>query len=113
MDERINGAARHVGAQPGQVMSGRVYADHVAIVIDWGIKGGKKYLVPLVDLCPPEPTTKREPLNRDALACTAAAARLAQQHNINISTITGTGKGGRITVSDVRETIHGRSDSAV
>ena len=103
MDERIEAAARYVGAEPDQVMSGRVYADRVAIVIDWGIKGGKKYLVPRSELEQSPPPD-----------ITAAAARLARRHGIDAITITGTGRNGRITVTDVRETIHAtESDSTI
>jgi len=71
----------------GQVLSHRVYDDHIAVVIE----PGYKYVIGLDELHLSEPEA------------TPAAARLATDHNLNLTTIVGTGKNGRITVPDVQE----------
>lgn len=105
------------------VMTHRVYADHIALVVNNGIKGCPKYLVPLDALIaphPPEPplTTEGGPLvspnspdpseeppplpEPDA---TRGALRLSAEKWVNLDNVQGTGIGGRITVADVRRAI--------
>jgi pyruvate/2-oxoglutarate dehydrogenase complex dihydrolipoamide acyltransferase (E2) component len=89
--------ARERWPNAGAVLSRATYADRIALVFE----AGYKVTVPLVEL-QPEP--------EDAESCpswtaTVAAVRYAQQRKIDLKTITGTGKDGKITLSDVREAI--------
>ncbi len=110
-DERIYAAAcAHVGADPRRVMKRRVEAEAVVIIVNNGIKGCPKYVVPFSDL----PALDNEPVGGDVLAekltevmntrlydATPAAIVLADRHKIDLATATGTGVGGRITKRDV------------
>lgn len=76
----------------GEVLSWRLYPDRIAVVI----YPGYKYVIGLDELNLPDPEA------------TSAAAALATEHNLNLTTIVGTGKDGRILVSDVQEAIDAR-----
>jgi hypothetical protein len=58
-------ACRHLDVEPDKVLAYKQYEDHLAIVVDNGIAGCPKYLIPLAELVPePEPekpkiTTRR------------------------------------------------------
>ena len=51
------------------------------------------------------PVTGPNVLAPDPIDATATAKQLAKQHGINLRTVTGTGKGGRITKYDVEEIV--------
>jgi hypothetical protein len=58
-------ACAYLGEDPQNVVSHRVYADHIALVVDHGIHGSPKFCVLLADIPedepdqPPERPTKR------------------------------------------------------
>jgi pyruvate/2-oxoglutarate dehydrogenase complex dihydrolipoamide acyltransferase (E2) component len=89
--------ARERWPDAGSVLSRATYADRIALVF----QAGYKIVVPLADLAEPEPES--EPLPE--WTATLPAVRLAQARNIDLKTITGTGKDGKIILSDVREAI--------
>jgi len=92
VDRLLQAAVRYIQDRrddTGQVLSHRVYDDRIAVVIE----PGYKYVIGLDELHLSEP---------DA---TPAATKLAIEHNLNLTTIVGTGKNGRITVPDVQEAI--------
>lgn len=60
--ELIVRACALVGARPTQVLSSKDYPDAIALVIDWGVAGGKKYIIPHSDLA--EPEAEPEPVKR-------------------------------------------------
>jgi len=89
----------------GDELSYRLYADMISIVI----APGYKYQIPLDELR--RRVSARVPIPACAgMRFTAAAGKLAHEHDINLKTITGTGKAGLITVADVRSAINGHSD---
>ena len=49
--------------------------------------------------------TGPDAIKPDPVDATATAKQLAKQHGINLRTVTGTGKGGRITKYDVEEIV--------
>jgi hypothetical protein len=64
-DKKILAAAcKAVDAKVEQVMSYRVYEDHIALVVDRGGDGCPKYTVPLSELAEPEPAPKEEKSKR-------------------------------------------------
>jgi len=87
-----------LGENVTDVVSHRVYADHIALVVDHGIKGSPKHIVLLTDL--PEP---QAPVP-DA---TDSARALAERHDLDLREIAGTGAEGRILVRDVRAVMGG------
>lgn len=109
MDEKLllKAACLHVGAKLDRVMTYAVYDDHLAMVVNNGIKGCPKYLVPLVELelavgleeLVEEPVAKAEPV----VKATPAARIFAKKHGIDLVTVAGTGKGGKVSIADVRQ----------
>ena len=81
---------RHLGITDEQIMSMVEYEDHVACVINYGVAGGKKFLVPYDDL----PAS-------DNIDATSAARQLSIDNEIALILVRGTGKDGRITKADV------------
>lgn len=68
---------------------------------------GKTYRAPHSKLDPAlVPATEAEPLTRALeVDATEAAVRLAAENGVDLSTVTGTGSGGRITQADVEQAI--------
>ena len=94
MDNKLlKAACLHVGAKPDRVMTYAIYEDRIAIVVNNGVKGCPKYVVPLVELVPLA-------LVVDA---TKAAWALADEKGIDLAYVVGTGKDGRVSVGDVRQ----------
>jgi pyruvate/2-oxoglutarate dehydrogenase complex dihydrolipoamide acyltransferase (E2) component len=104
MDDKqiVNLACEHLGARPAQVMSATVYPEHVSLVIDLGVKGCPKYHIKLDAL------EKQAPQPQPAIIdATGAALDLMQENEVNPYAVTGTGKDGRILLSDVRDYLEG------
>jgi hypothetical protein len=53
----------------------------------------------------------REPEQPAEIEATDTAVELAAANGVNLSTVTGTGKDGRVTVGDVRNAIAGQGDA--
>lgn len=83
-------ACRHLSISEEQVMSWRVYADHIALIV-WP---GPKHKIPLAEL-----------VRWDTPDATSAAAVLAEQHDLDLHGIVGSGSGGRILLRDVEKMI--------
>jgi len=100
-DEMLERVCAHLNEDPENVTSYRVYGDRVVLVVDHGIHGPRKYSVPLEDLpeLPPE-----YPPDLDA---TEAAWLLAAEHGVDLRTISGSGKDGRILTRNVRDALGG------
>jgi len=81
----------------GGWLSYRVYGDRIVIVM----VAGYKYTVPLSELSKP----KEIAIDQGDFKYTLAAFKLAQVHDIDLTTITGTGKDGRITVLDIKKIV--------
>jgi len=95
-------ACRLLGENAADVMSYRVYADRIALVVDRGIKGGPKFTVLLTDL--PEPLPEPDVPQPNA---TDAARALAADRGLDLRSIAGTGAGERVLVRDVRAVMGG------
>ena len=50
MNDYLNLAAKHLGVEVDDIIASKVYDDHIAVVVDKGIAGCPKYLIPLSDL---------------------------------------------------------------
>lgn len=50
---------------------------------------------------PPEPSSAKVPTTADRIVASPAARRLAQEHHVDLATLSGTGPGGRISREDV------------
>ncbi len=99
MDDLISYVCLQLNITAAQIAAYRVYADSVAVVVDYGINGSKKYTLPLpVDDVAPAPE-EQGVADYDA---TDAARQYAASHNIDLGAITGTGARGRITLADVK-----------
>ena len=82
-------------------MSSRVTVGKVIMVVDMGIKGCPKHTIDRADLLQPAPQlTKKRELN-----VSRAAKQLAAKHGLDLSQIKGTGRGGQITLPDVKAAI--------
>jgi pyruvate/2-oxoglutarate dehydrogenase complex dihydrolipoamide acyltransferase (E2) component len=51
--------------------------------------------------------TEEEETSEDAIQATDAASRKAKELNVDLSSVEGTGQGGRITVGDVEKAARG------
>ena len=76
----------------GDVLSSKVYEDRLAFVV----RQGHKYVIPLDELQPEDVEPERE------IEATTEAMAYAREHEVDLATVTGTGKDGRILVRDVR-----------
>jgi pyruvate/2-oxoglutarate dehydrogenase complex dihydrolipoamide acyltransferase (E2) component len=94
MDELIRLACDLLDVDTEDVLSSKVYDDQVVFVV----RQGYKFFIPRDDLAIPEPV--------EVIATTEARA-YAKMHGVDLSTIQGSGRGGRILVRDVREAING------
>lgn len=103
----LKAACLHIEAELDRVIDYTVYEDRVAMVVNNGIKGCPKYTVPLVELdlavgleeLVKEPMVKAEPV----VSATHAARILAKKHGIDLATVMGTGRGGKVSIADVRQ----------
>ena len=60
---------QYLGCEAEQIKGLRETADAVVVVVDYGIKGGKKYTIPLTDLPEPqivefEPAAAKSPVKK-------------------------------------------------
>jgi pyruvate/2-oxoglutarate dehydrogenase complex dihydrolipoamide acyltransferase (E2) component len=106
----------YLGIEPAQLPVCREEGDDVVAVVDRGIKGCPKYRIPMnkllavadepVDELSDELAEKPadEPVD-EPLNATDAAIKLAAESGVDLVACTGTGKGGTITVGDVRRAI--------
>ena len=131
----LQAACAHLGITVDQVLSHGTYEDHVAVVVDRGIKGCPKYLVALADLghsasldiaeeapamAPVEPASiiaeraldsfRDVPVVEVASDATEAARRLAEEAGVELTWVEGTGSGGRITKRDVQRAVAAREE---
>lgn len=95
MDELVRRACQIVGADPKRVIKSRTEGDVVVVIVDNGPKGCPKYVVPLDKLGAPEPVASDIVATTDALA-------YAKEHGIDMLTVRGTGRGGKILLRDVK-----------
>lgn len=102
MDELVKRACQIVGADPKRVIKSRQTGEAVIVIVDNGIKGCPKYIVPLSDLEVLEPESKIE------IIATAGAIAYAKTHGVDLTTVKGTGRGGRILMRDVRGAADGQ-----
>lgn len=109
MDDYKQAAAKHFNVKPEQLLVCRVANNNLVVVIDNGIKGCPKYIVPLIDLVvlPGLEIESSILSGDDAINATTSAIRLAKESGIDILAIIGTGKDGKITRDDVRAAIKG------
>ena len=113
MEEKyLVAACRRLEVSAEQVLSWRVYpetaveAGYIALVVDKGVAGCPKYKIPLAELEVPQiEVAEPEPDLKEPEA-TIAAVRLAEKHGVRLSAIDGSGKGGKITLRDVKEAIN-------
>ncbi len=61
---------------------------------------------------PPEPVAAEEAGAADAVSASPAARKLADEQGIDMQTLAGTGKDGRITKDDVARAVAGQADTA-
>ncbi len=122
----LKAACQHVGAKLECVIDAEVYVDdgrgvdRIALVVNNGVKGCPKYVVPLVDLelllaVVKEPVEEPVVLGtavlqtdaevETAILATKAAQKLADAKGVNLAYVVGTGRSGRISVGDVRQAI--------
>lgn len=59
-------ACDRLGIEPGKALAHKVYDDHIAIVVDNGIKGCPKHILPLSSLQPTKPATLPEPVEAES-----------------------------------------------
>lgn len=102
MNETVLAALKHYNINPKQVVTSAVYEDHVAVVIDRGIKGSPKYLLPLA----PVKTS-----GRSKVTATPAAATKAQESRLVLDGITGSGKSGKIMLRDVDKALAAQAEA--
>jgi len=102
MDKKLLAAAcLHVGAELDRVIDYAVYDDRIAMVVNNGVKGCPKYVVPLVEL---ELAVGQKELVEEPVASATYAARVfAKQHGIDLAAVTGTGRGEKVSIADVRQ----------
>jgi len=95
-DQHVNrillAACEKLNVPPDRVDAYHIYPTEIVIVASYGKLGPRKYRVPLSEL------EQQQPVN-----ATAGAKRLAADLGIALDFVTGTGKGGRITIADVRK----------
>ena len=99
MHELVSIACDLLEIDPSEVLSSRVYDDRVMFVV----RAGHKLIVPRDELTPPEPVVVKVP----EVNATTEARAYARMHGVDLSTVQGTGRGGRILVRDVRKAING------
>jgi len=102
-DEMLERVCAHLNEDPENVTSYRVYGDRVVLVVDHGIHGPHKYSVPLGELSDIVEDVPEE----EAVDATDAARKLAEEYNLDLRTISGSGKDGRILIRDVRDALGG------
>lgn len=100
MDDCKTEVAKYFDIDPSQLLVCRVAGDDVVAVIDRGIGGCPKHIIPIIEL-----TAETDAID-DAIA-TSSAINLAHDHGIDLTHVTGTGRGGKITRDDVRKVIAG------
>ena len=108
---------KHLEIEPEQILACTVRRSEVHVVVDYGIKGGKKFYIPLGELVAVEPDPEQEPeLEPEALEtppsvlgdpalkepeASDAAVALAAEQGLGLALVPGTGSGGRIVKQDV------------
>jgi pyruvate/2-oxoglutarate dehydrogenase complex dihydrolipoamide acyltransferase (E2) component len=104
MDALVALACDLLDIDQDDVIKGRLTADSVVVIV----RQGHKYVVPRSELVIPEPEipepTIPEPVE---IIATTEARAYAKMHGVDLSTVKGTGRGGRILVRDVKEAING------
>ena len=98
MNDYLKRACAALDEDPAAVLSYRVYAERIALVVDHGIRGCPKFSVPLSALPAPDPQPDVPDPVPDA---TDAARDLAAVRGLDLRTLKGTGAGGRILKADV------------
>jgi pyruvate/2-oxoglutarate dehydrogenase complex dihydrolipoamide acyltransferase (E2) component len=95
--------ARERWPDAGRVLSRATYEDRIALVF----QAGYKVVVPLSEIAPVvEPVVAAvidAPVERVEVQASPAAVRLAKKNGLALTSITGTGKNGKVTVADVRK----------
>ena len=94
MDQLAEIACDLLGIDSADVIKLCLTDDDVVLVV----RQGQQYYIPRAELVIPEPA--------EVIATTEAQA-VAHMLGIDITTVTGTGRGGRVLVRDVREATNG------
>ena len=94
MDQLAEIACDLLGIDSADVIKLRLTDDDVVLVV----RQGQQHYIPRAELVIPEPA--------EVIATTEAQA-VAKQHGVDLSTVQGTGHGGRILVRDVKEATNG------
>lgn len=109
----------YFNVSPDQILKYREEGESVVIILDLGIMGCPKHTVLLADLLAVAEVETDEELvegqseeqEADSWEATDAARKLAERAGINLASIEGTGKDGRIIESDVRKLVANQEEA--
>ena len=101
MPDLFQRVCRHLGVEPGQILVYRIRRDDIVVVVDRGIAGCPKYIIPMSEIQSAD----------TEIDATPAAQRQARMAGVDIEEVARSANYGRVTVYDVRNYVKAMKQS--